>query len=316
MAVIEVSGLRKEFGSLIAVNNINFALGEGQILGLIGPNGAGKTTLLRMLATLLKPTDGYIRLTGLETSTDYLKIRQSLGYLPDFFNLYHDLTIVECLEFFAKAYNVPSNMINDRIVSVLEQTELTDKRDDLIRHLSRGMVQRMGLATLMVRDPVLYLLDEPASGLDPSARIQLRTILKKLSGAGKTIIISSHILPELEDFCTHIAIMDAGKFVTYGAVDDIRKIITGNNLRINISVIGDRQQAVAAIMDFNKNANCTFEDHSIICEMAADNEMLADLNSYLIGRNIKVYSFNTRAAGLEDVFMKITAQTSAGEQGV
>jgi ABC-2 type transport system ATP-binding protein len=307
MAIIEVSGLRKEFGSVVAVNNVNFSLGEGQILGLIGPNGAGKTTLLRMLATLLKPTDGVICLAGLDSSADYLQIRKSIGYLPDFFNLYHDLTIRECLEFFAKAYGVQHDTIGGRIDEVLDRIELNAKRDDLVRHLSRGMVQRMGLGALMVRDPALYLLDEPASGLDPSARIQLRNILKELSASGKTIIISSHILPELEDFCTHIAIMDAGKFVTHGTVEDVRKNITGNNLRISISVLGDREQAVAAIMDFAKTARCTLENHSIICEMTADDQILADLNSYLVGRQIKVCSFSKKSAGLEDVFMKITA---------
>ena len=199
MSVIKADGLRKEYGTLIAVNDVEFAIEPGQVVGLIGPNGAGKTTLLRMLATLLVPTRGTAEILGYDLLKDYMEIRKRIGFLPDFFNLYNDLTLEECLEFFAQSYNVPNNVIEEKINAVLKYVDLEGKRTNFIRNLSRGMVQRMGMATLLVREPEVFLLDEPASGLDPKARVQLREILKKLSDEGKAIFISSHILTELSD---------------------------------------------------------------------------------------------------------------------
>ena len=221
MNILEINNIRKEYGTVVAVNDVSFSMAPGQVLGLIGPNGAGKTTLLRILATVLRPTSGSVKLLGYDLKKQYLKIRKNIGYLPDFFNLYNDLTLRECLDFFARAYKVKVKSIPDRIDEVLSYIELSNKQNDLIRHLSRGMVQRMGVGALLVHNPDLFLLDEPASGLDPKARIHLREILKKLANEGKTIIISSHILTELSGFCTHIALMNDGKIVMHGAVDEI-----------------------------------------------------------------------------------------------
>jgi ABC-2 type transport system ATP-binding protein len=227
MEILEVDNIRKEFGTVVAVNDVSFSVEQGQVVGLIGPNGAGKTTLLRILATVLSPTHGSARLLGYDLTKEYLDIRKHIGFMPDFFNLYNDLTLAECLEFFARAYKVKPDVIAKRIDEVLEYVDLENKRNDLIHHLSRGMVQRMGVGVLLVHEPDLFLLDEPASGLDPKARIQLRATLKKLSTEGKTIIISSHILTELSGFCSHIAIMDEGNIVMYGAVDEIQQKIAG-----------------------------------------------------------------------------------------
>jgi len=165
MEILEVNNLRKEFGTVVAVNDISLSVEKGQVWGLIGPNGAGKTTLLRMLATVLRPTSGSVQLLGFDLAKEYLKIRRHIGFLPDFFNLYNDLTLQECLEFFAKAYRVEDELIPQRVDEVLDYIELQNKRDDFIRHLSRGMVQRMGVGVLLVHDPDVFLLDEPASGL-------------------------------------------------------------------------------------------------------------------------------------------------------
>jgi ABC-2 type transport system ATP-binding protein len=305
MEILEVDNLRKEFGTLVAVNNISLSVEKGQVWGLIGPNGAGKTTLLRMLATVLRPTSGSVRLLGFDLAKEYLKIRRYLGYLPDFFNLYNDLTLRECLEFFAKAYKVENKLIPQRVDEVLDYVELQSKRDDFIRHLSRGMVQRMGVGVLLVHDPDVFLLDEPASGLDPKARIQLRAVLKKLSGEGKTIIISSHILTELSGFCSHIALMNEGDVVLHGAVDEIQRKIFDSR-KIRISVLDDCDKAVQLIEKFSKTKIETVRDNEIIVEISAGESELADLNSHLVSKGIKVFSFGEEKTDLEDLFMKIS----------
>ncbi len=225
--------------------------------------------------------------------------------MPDFFNLYNDLTLRECLEFFAKAYKVENKIIPERVNEVLDYIELQDKRDDFIRNLSRGMVQRMGVGVLLVHKPDIFLLDEPASGLDPKARIQLRTVLTKLSNEGKTIIISSHILTELSGFCTHIALMNKGSIVLHGAVDDIQKQVFDSK-KICISVLDNCDQAVNLIKEFPNTKVETVKNNTITIEINADEAELATLNSNLVAQGIKVFSFCEDKTDLEDLFMKIT----------
>lgn len=306
MEVLEAKSIRKEFGTVVAVNDVSFTLGQGQVLGLIGPNGAGKTTLLRILATVLRPTSGSVQLLGYDLAKQYLDIRKHVGYLPDFFNLYNDLTLRECLEFFAKAYKVENDLIPQRVAEVLKYVELESKRDDFIRHLSRGMVQRMGVAVLLVHDPDVFLLDEPASGLDPKARIQLRKVLTKLSSEGKTIMISSHILTELSGFCSHIALMNEGNIVLQGAVDEIQQKVFGSR-KIRVSILENCEQAVRLIKEFPNAKIEAVRDNEIILEMTAGEPELAALNSHLVSKGIKVFSFGEEKTDLEDLFMKISA---------
>jgi len=306
MEILEVNNIRKEFGTLVAVNDVNFSVEQGQIVGLIGPNGAGKTTLLRILATVLPPTQGSARLLGYELTKEYLDIRKHIGFMPDFFNLYNDLTLTECLEFFAKAYKVEPDVIPKRVDEVLQYIDLEDKRNDLIRHLSRGMVQRMGVGVLLVHEPDLFLLDEPASGLDPKARIQLRATLKKLSTEGKTIIISSHILTELSGFCSHIAIMDEGNIVMYGDVEEIQQKITGAR-KVAVSVLEDRDRAVLLIKEFPNAEIIAVQNKTITVEMNAPLPELAALNRHLVENGIKVVTFCEEKTDLEDLFMKISS---------
>ena len=305
MEILVVNNIRKEFGTVVAVNDVSLSVDKGQVWGLIGPNGAGKTTLLRMLATVLRPTSGSVQLLGFDLAKEYLKIRRHIGYLPDFFNLYNDLTLRECLEFFAKAYKVENKLMPQRVDEVLDYIELQNKRDDFIQHLSRGMVQRMGVGVLLVHDPDVFLLDEPASGLDPKARIQLRAVLKKLSGEGKTIIISSHILTELSGFCSHIALMNEGNIVLHGAVDEIQRKVFDSR-KIRISVLGDCDKAVQLIEKFSNTKIETVRDNEIIVEISAGESELADLNSHLVSKGIKVFSFGEEKTDLEDLFMKIS----------
>jgi ABC-2 type transport system ATP-binding protein len=306
MEIIDIKNIRKEYGTVVAVNDVNLSVDKGQVLGLIGPNGAGKTTLLRILATVLRPTNGSIRLLDYDSTKEYLDIRKHVGYLPDFFSLYNDLTLRECLEFFAKAYKVDDELIPKRITEVLKYVELENKRNDFIRHLSRGMVQRMGVAVLLVHDPDVFLLDEPASGLDPKARIQLREVLKKLSAEGKTIIISSHILTELSGFCTHIALMDEGRIVMQGAVDEIQHKVFESK-KICVSVLKNPDQAIRLIEEFPNAKIESVRDNEITVEINAGQAELADLNSHLVSKGIKVFSFCEAKTDLEDLFMKISA---------
>jgi ABC-2 type transport system ATP-binding protein len=309
MEILSVNNIRKEFGTVVAVNDVSFSLERGQVLGLIGPNGAGKTTLLRILATVLRPTSGSVKILGCDSAKQYLEIRKHVGYLPDFFNLYNDLTLRECLDFFARAYRVESHLIPGRVAEVLRYIELEEKRDDFIRHLSRGMVQRMGVGVLLVHSPDLFLLDEPASGLDPKARIQLRAILKKLSGEGKTVIISSHILTELSGFCSHIALMDKGRIVLHGAVDEIQRDVFGSR-RLCVSVLDNCEEAVRLIREFPGAQVERVQDSQVIVQMAAGEAEWAALNTHLVTKGVKVFGFSEQKTDLEDLFMKISAGQS------
>jgi ABC-2 type transport system ATP-binding protein len=307
MEILQIDNIRKEFGTLVAVNDVTMSIEQGHVVGLIGPNGAGKTTLLRILATLLRPTDGNATILGHDLRKDYLQIRQHLGFLPDFFNLYNDLTLQECLEFFARVYRVEPKLIPERIDAVLKFIDLEEKRNSFIRHLSRGMVQRMGVGVLLVHEPEILLLDEPASGLDPNQRIKLREVLKRLSIEGKTTIISSHILTELSGLCSHIAIMNKGKIILYGAVDEIQQKIIGSR-NVTITVLDNCSRAANLIKEFPNTEIINVQNNTIIVEMSASFEELAELNANLVNNNIKVVTFCEKKTDLEDIFTKISAE--------
>lgn len=307
MSALLVESLRKEYGALVAVNNISFAIESGQILGLIGPNGAGKTTLLRMLATDLRPTAGNARVLGLDIRRDYRKVRRLIGYMPDFFNLYHDLKLCECLEFFARAYKVEAGSIGRRIEEALEFVELKEKRNDMVRHLSRGMTQRFALATLLVRDPEVYLLDEPASGLDPKARIQFRRVMEKLSERGKTVIISSHILTELSGFCSHIAIIDKGRLLVHGAVDEIERQISRSCTTL-VSYTNDTSEAEAILKKIPELPVVSVQDHTLILKTGSDPHQLAAVCRRLTENGLNIYRFARRQGSLEDIYVAVTGK--------
>ena len=312
MSVIRVSGLVKEYGALRAVDGVSFTAEAGEIVGLIGPNGAGKTTLIRMLATLLEPTDGEIAIGGFDVRRDVLAVRRAIGYVPDFFNLYHDLTIRECLTFFARAYDVALADIPGRIEKALRDVALEEKADEFILHLSRGMVQKLGLACLLVRRPRLFLLDEPASGLDPAARRDLRDVLTRLGKEGATVVISSHILTELADFCTHVLIMDRGRFIRHGPIEGIRRPESGPRV-IHIVVRGEAAAAAAVL---NGIAGMTVghgEAGHLTVTLDADAPGLvdaADINRLLVSRGIPVCGLSEDAPSLEDVFLQSLAHSS------
>src|ERR1700761_3981385 len=223
--MIETRDLTKMYGELYALNRLSLKLEKGDVYGFIGPNGAGKTTTMRILATLLNPTWGEATVCGYSIYTGAKEIRRSIGYMPDFFGVYDDMKVIEYLEFFASAYRIKGVARRKICEEVLELVDLTYKRDALVTSLSRGMTQRLGLARVLLHDPQVLLLDEPASGLDPRARIEMRALLKELRKMGKTILVSSHILPELADICNKIGIIERGQLLFDGDVQSaIRQV--------------------------------------------------------------------------------------------
>src|SRR6266487_4649122 len=228
--MVDIQHLRKDYRNLTAVKNLSLELEQGDIFGFIGPNGAGKTTTIKMLATLLIPTAGTASVNGIDVVKHPEQIRSIVGYMPDFFGVYDDIKVWEYLDFFAAAYRIPRDRRPQIIDDVLELTDLSVKKDAYVEELSRGMKQRLCLAKTLIHDPKVLLLDEPASGLDPRARIEIKELLKELKAMGKTIIISSHILPELADFCNKIGIIEQGEMIVSGDVNEIMRQVTGGKM--------------------------------------------------------------------------------------
>jgi len=220
--MIEIKNLAKYYGDLAAVDDLSLSIEEGDIFGFIGPNGAGKTTTMRVLVTLLEPTAGQAFINGLDVTKEGRKVRRLVGYMPDFMGVYDDLKVFEYLEFFAAAFGIERKKRKSIVEGVLELTDLTFKQSAAVDSLSRGMQQRLGLARVLIHDPKVLILDEPASGLDPRARIEIRELLRELKRMGKTIMISSHILSELEEICDHVGIIEHGKLVFSGTLKEIR----------------------------------------------------------------------------------------------
>lgn len=309
--LIDVKGLTKNFGALLAVKNVDLQVNQGEILGLVGPNGAGKTTLLKMLATLLEPASGLIQIMGHDSFSDRLEIRQRIGYLPDFFNLYDDLKLWELLYFFAHTYGVAESERDEKINQALKDTELFFKRDDFIKNLSRGMTQRLGLAVLLVHEPDIFLLDEPASGLDPKARITLRNILKRLAQKGKTLIVSSHILTELDDFCSHIAIMNKGELMLHEKVEVIQRRLKGRHA-LQITVLNSFEKAKKIIQEFEDVDVISENAGEFIIEHSGGKELIADINKALVEKAVLVVNLVETKKNLEDVFMHLTQELELG----
>lgn len=243
--MIEIKGLTKKYGDLFAIREINLSLAAGDVFGFIGPNGAGKTTTMRILATLLQPTWGEAYVAGHSIYTAPKDIRRAIGYMPDFFGVYDDMKVIEYLEFFAAAYRIRGEKRRKVCEDVLELVDLGYKRDALVTSLSRGMTQRLGFARVLLHDPQVLLLDEPASGLDPRARIEIRALLKELRSMGKTIMVSSHILPELADVCNKIGIIERGELIVNADVADVMKQVR-KQMVLKVGVTGGDGPGAAA----------------------------------------------------------------------
>jgi ABC-2 type transport system ATP-binding protein len=241
--MIEIKKLTKNFGTLVAVSNLDLQIGAGDIFGFIGPNGAGKTTTMRILVTLLEPTGGAAFIDGLDVRKKGKEVRRRVGYMPDFMGVYDDLKVFEYLEFFAAAFGIEYRKRKAIVDGVLELTDLVSKQDALVDSLSRGMQQRLGLARVLIHDPKVLILDEPASGLDPRARIEMRELLRELKRMGKTIMISSHILSELEEICDRIGIIEHGQLVFSGTLEEIRPRL-GIQSKVRVKVLGEESRVL------------------------------------------------------------------------
>lgn len=304
--MLEVKALRKSFGSLTAVEGVSFTLQPGDIFGFIGSNGAGKTTTIRMLATLLEPDSGSARLFGTDIRQDAMAIRKQIGYMPDFFGLYEDIKVWEYLDFFAAVYRVPKSERAGVIDNVLELVGLTAKKDAFASTLSKGMQQRLGLARCLVHDPTLLLLDEPASGLDPRARAELKDLIKELGSMGKMVIVSSHILPELADFCNSIGIIEKGKLITCGRVEDVVKGIQKFKT-LDIRLI-NRASEVGMWLHGKPGVEATsvLDDSHLRIEFSGNLGDQVDLLRSLVTEGYPVASLTESQVNLEDVFLKVT----------
>jgi len=302
--MIDLVDVTKCYGSLKAVDSLTLHIPEGEIFGFIGPNGAGKTTTIKMLATLLTPTSGQIRIAGIDPEEQPRAIRKIIGYMPDHFGVYPDLSVLEYLDFFAAAYHIPPAKRISYIEDVLELTDLTVKKLELVESLSRGMKQRLCLAKTLLHDPAILLLDEPASGLDPRARIEIRELLKELKKMNKTILISSHILTELSDFCTSIGIIEKGRLITSGSIAEIEARMNFTKF-YRLTTLDPVEQIVAFLESAGIDKTQTIDGYvQFACNK--NEEEISVLLSMLIGKNFRITSFHPVTASLEDLFMKIT----------
>ena len=313
--VVVTRGLVKRYPGTVAVAGLDLAVASGEIFGLVGPNGAGKTTTLRILATLLTATSGHAEIAGIDVRRNPDDARRVLGFMPDVFGVYDDMKVWEYLDFFARCYGIPAARRRRMIGDLLDLVDLGDKRDAYVQSLSRGMQQRLCLAHTLVHDPKVLLLDEPASGLDPRARVELRELLRELRALGKTIVISSHILPELEELCTSVAIVDHGQVLVHGRVSDIeRRLRYGAVLRV--TVLGtDSALAVARdhfAADPRVASAAVLDSRVIEIGFRGDDEEAAQLLAGAVSAGIRVSSFARAASDLEELFLQMTA--SAGAQ--
>ena len=306
--MIETRDLTKMYGELYALNRLNLKLDQGDVYGFIGPNGAGKTTTMRILATLLNPSWGEATVCGYSIYNSSRDIRKLIGYMPDFFGVYDDMKVGEYLEFFAAAYRIQGLDRKKKCDEVLELVDLGYKRDALVTSLSRGMTQRLGLARVLLHDPMVLLLDEPASGLDPRARIDMRALLKRLRSMGKTILVSSHILPELADICNKIGIIERGQLLFDGDVETAIKQVRQNTV-IHVGVEINRLKeasgflkAMEGVFSIEERDNTDYLRVTLAHDFK-DGSFIAEA---LVRAGYKLKTLHEEEVNLEDVFMGIT----------
>ena len=313
--MITTRKLTKQYGDLIAVNNLDLDLSEGDVFGFIGPNGSGKTTTMRMIATLLNPTHGEAYVCGKSIYTDPAEIRRMVGFMPDFFGVYDDMTVIEYLEFFAATYRIDSHARRGICEEKLELVDMSFKRDAMVNQLSRGQTQRIGLARVLLHEPQVLLLDEPASGLDPRARIEIRTLLKRLGELKKTVVVSSHILPELADVCTRVGMIEKGHLIVDGNVEEVMRKARERlvlHVRIQPAMGAQESHAVATdraarlIEQADEVDTVTIEDGTILATLVPDVMDYTALPTLLIERGFRIEMFREEEINLETAFMRLT----------
>jgi len=303
--MIELIDFGKNYGDFTAVKRLNLKIEAGEMFGFIGPNGAGKSTTIRFLATLLKATHGEGIVNGHSVTRRPLDVRRSVGYMPDNFGVYDGMKVWEFLDFFAVAYQIPRSKRKQVICDVLELLDLTHKRDDFVNGLSRGMKQRLCLAKTLVHDPPVLILDEPSSGLDPRARLEVKALLKELRRMGKTILISSHILTELADCCTSIGIIERGELLMHGPIDEVYRRIKRNRI-LEVRFLDKMDVGLSIIRSMPETLDVQIDNHKITVELAVEDHHLAALLERLVAAGVRMHSFAEKDPSLEDVFMLVT----------
>jgi ABC-2 type transport system ATP-binding protein len=303
--MLELRDLTKKYGELFAIRSIDLTLEQGDVFGFIGPNGSGKTTTMRILATLLNPTWGEAYVGGYSIYTKAKEIRRIVGYMPDFFGVYDDMKVIEYLEFFAAAYRIRGPKRRQVCDDVLELVDLGYKREALVTSLSRGMTQRLGLARVLLHDPQVLLLDEPASGLDPRARIEIRRLLKELRAMGKTIMVSSHILPELADICNKVGIIEQGELKVNAAVDDVLRQARQQTI-LNIGVAGDRAAAAKLLEAHQLVERVAVGEKYLTVTLLDGQKDYSDLATTLVNAGHKLTMLKEDEINLETAFMALT----------
>lgn len=304
--MIEITDFGKSYGDFVAVERLNLHIGAGEMFGFIGPNGAGKSTTIRFLATLLKASHGEGSVNGHSVTRDPMGVRRSVGYMPDTFGVYDGMKVWEFLDFFAVAYAIGRSKRKQVISDVLELLDLTHKRDDFVNGLSRGMKQRLCLAKTLVHDPPVLILDEPASGLDPRARLEMKALLKELRRMGKTILISSHILTELADCCTSIGIIERGQLLMHGPIEEVYRRIRGNRL-IQVKFNEGMEAGLSIIRSSPYVRDVQVDNLMVTAELETDDNGVAEVLEKLHqDQSIKVRSYAEKDPTLEDVFMMVT----------
>jgi ABC-2 type transport system ATP-binding protein len=303
--MIETRNLCRYFGNLAAVTNLNLTIRQGDIFGFIGPNGAGKTTTMRILVTLLEPTRGKAFVNKLDVTREGQKVRRQVGYMPDFMGVYDDLKVFEYLEFFAAAFGIEYGKRKSIVDGVLELTDLQSKRAALVDSLSRGMQQRLGLARVLIHDPKVLILDEPASGLDPRARIEIRELLRELKRMGKTIMISSHILSELEEICDHIGIIEHGRLIFSGTLEEIRPKL-GIESKVRIEVLNNQEKAVELLSALPQVREVRVLGEQIAVTLRKGRDTDGVIARTLVNGGVDVIALQPERLKLDDAFLKLT----------
>jgi len=303
--MIETKGLSKYYGDLAALVDLDLTVNAGDIFGFIGPNGAGKTTTMRILATLLEPTRGQAFIDKLDVTKHGKDVRRRVGYMPDFMGVYDDLKVFEYLEFFAAAFGIERSKRKGIVEGVLELTDLTSKRAAAVDSLSRGMQQRLGLARVLIHDPKVLILDEPASGLDPRARIEIRELLLELKRMGKTIMISSHILSELEEICDHIGIIEQGRLVFSGTMEEVRRRV-GVQSKVRVRVARDPERALELLSALPQIKDVQIENSSLAVTFVEGHEGDGVIARTLVNAGLDLIALEPEQFKLDHAFLQLT----------
>jgi ABC-2 type transport system ATP-binding protein len=308
--MIEIRHLRKEYDQTVALDNLHLDIPQGEVYGLIGPNGAGKTTLIRVLATLLEPTYGHVRIAGIDLLEDPLRVHPLIGYMSDFFSLYENMLVWEYLDHFARCYGIERRRRQRLIDEVLELVSLEVRRDAEIRSLSRGMRQRLCFAKTILHQPKVLLLDEPASGLDPAGRLEFRELLKQLHAMGRTVVISSHILTEMADFCTSVGILEEGRLLASGRVAEILGQLQPG-IQLEIQVAAGLPQLLATLKAHPSVRQVEAVDGLVRCRWSAGREALPELHRNLVRAGVDLIALALKTDNLEDIYMRISGHRTS-----